>query len=274
MPSNSSGLRHYERRPLAEAGLGGPPPWRRRRTAPWKSKPAYRRSRERLGHDQRRGAVPAADVGDGRAGLQLRGDPLEAREPLGDEAGPVPGAEELGDALEHARVVVAPREPTVAPEGVHHPLHVDEEGAQRAEAAGDEHRCIAIGERQGLLGGQLVGPAATSADTYPAAACWSSHSWTSRSFVPVAVASSAAVIGPAPAIASYRPSSSPRQTIAMVVAPPRSPTTLPMNGDQLLFVELRHHIPPRLRPTTTVSPCRGDCKRFRRSSCRAPPPSS
>ena len=42
--------------------------------------------REGLGHQQRRMAVAAADVGDPRARLELRDHAVERRQPLGDEA--------------------------------------------------------------------------------------------------------------------------------------------------------------------------------------------
>jgi hypothetical protein len=39
------------------------------------------RRRERLGHEDRRGAVAAADVGDARAALELGDDAVERRQP-------------------------------------------------------------------------------------------------------------------------------------------------------------------------------------------------
>ena len=45
--------------------------------------PDEARGRERLRHQDRRGAVAAADVGDERAGLELLDDAVERRQPLG-----------------------------------------------------------------------------------------------------------------------------------------------------------------------------------------------
>ena len=48
--------------------------------------PDEARGGERLGHQDRRGAVAAADVGDERAGLELGDDAVERRQPLGHQA--------------------------------------------------------------------------------------------------------------------------------------------------------------------------------------------
>ena len=66
--------------------------------------------------------------------------------------------------------------------------------------------------------------------TNPPAACADSHSRTYRSVVFVFAASSADVIGPAPAIALYSPSLSPTMMSAAFIAAPISPTAFIMNS--------------------------------------------
>ncbi len=52
--------------------------------------------------------MAAADVGDARAGAQLRLDAVERRDPRVDEVGDVAGAEEALGALEQRVVVLVP----------------------------------------------------------------------------------------------------------------------------------------------------------------------
>ena len=61
-------------------------------------------------------AVPAADVGDGRAGLELRLRAVQRRDPGLDQVGLVAGAEEALGALEEPGVVLAPGMPAAGRE--------------------------------------------------------------------------------------------------------------------------------------------------------------
>ena len=66
------------------------------------------RLRERLGHQDGRPAVSAADVGHARAGFELRHHPVERGQPLRDEIVVVARPEKAGDRAEHAAGLVAP----------------------------------------------------------------------------------------------------------------------------------------------------------------------
>ena len=73
-----------------------------------------RRVRERLRHQDRRGAVAAADVGHRRAALELLDDAVERRQPLGDQVGVVPGPEEPLAAVVHVVDVLVPADAVAA----------------------------------------------------------------------------------------------------------------------------------------------------------------
>src|SRR5439155_24335618 len=67
-----------------------------------------RRARERFRHDERRGTVAAADVGDVRTRLELRLRAVERRDPLAHEVRLVRRPEEALRAAEERRVVLVP----------------------------------------------------------------------------------------------------------------------------------------------------------------------
>src|SRR5438874_8705171 len=70
--------------------------------------PDERRARERLAHDDRRGAVAAADVRDTGAALELLAHALEGWDPLIHQVCVVAGAKEALDADEEIRIVLVP----------------------------------------------------------------------------------------------------------------------------------------------------------------------
>ena len=159
--------RHLERRTARHAGVRRPLA-RELDRGLVVVRAAERRRRERLGHEHRRRAVPAPDVGDPGSGLQLLHDPVERREPLGHEVGAVAGAEERLAAEEHVLVLLVPPEALPGPE----PLGDPRLGAQRPERqherAGQVERPVRVGERERLLLGErerpgrgvVLGPAA------------------------------------------------------------------------------------------------------------------
>src|SRR4029077_17150504 len=64
-----------------------------------------------LCHQDGRGTVAAADVGDYCAPLQLVHDPVEGGQPGADQVGVVAGPEDPFAALVHVRYVLVPAEP-------------------------------------------------------------------------------------------------------------------------------------------------------------------
>ena len=78
------------------------------------------RARERLGENDRRGAEPAADVGDARAAAELLLHAVERRNPVGDEVRVVAGPEEALDADEEVGVVLVPADAAAAREALGH----------------------------------------------------------------------------------------------------------------------------------------------------------
>ena len=98
--------------------------------------------------------MPAADVGDVRAGGELGFDTVERGDPGAGQVVEVAGPEEPFAAAEDVLVVVAPREPAAGPE----PLGDRVGGVDRAdgdlERADHAGRAGLIGERDGVLVGQ------------------------------------------------------------------------------------------------------------------------
>ena len=114
------------------------------------------RRRVRLGHDQRRRAVAAADVGDARARQQLRLDAVERRDPRLHEVRAVAGPEEPLAAFEQRVVVLVPADAGPAAERLGDLRLVAHGGRHQLEGAGEERRAVLVGERDRVLGGQRV----------------------------------------------------------------------------------------------------------------------
>ena len=112
--------------------------------------------RERVGHQQRRGAVAAAEVGDGRAALELGLDAVQRRDPLGQQVHQVPRAEEPLAAGEDVLVVLTPAVPGPGAERLLDVV-LRLEGAER-ELVGtrQEHRAGRVGQGERLLGRHRV----------------------------------------------------------------------------------------------------------------------
>ena len=96
------------------------------------------RVRERLGHDDRRRAVSAADVGDLRAAFELLLDPVESRDPLGHEVPAVAGPEEALGPAEQAVVVLVPAHALAAAERLEDLVFV---GVERRDRVVDARGC-------------------------------------------------------------------------------------------------------------------------------------
>ncbi len=114
------------------------------------------RVRERFGHDDRRRAVPAADVGDLRAALQLLLDSVQGRNPLGDEVRAVAGPEESLGATEQAMVVLVPTHPLAAAKRLDDLLFVGIQRCDRVIHAEDVERAVFVRQRKRVLVRQRV----------------------------------------------------------------------------------------------------------------------
>ncbi len=100
--------------------------------------------------------MAAADVGDARAGAQLRLHPVERGDPRLDQVAEVGRAEEPLDAVEHAVIVLVPADALAGAERLGEPVD-DPAGRDRGlEGADDEGRAVLVGEGHRLLGRQRV----------------------------------------------------------------------------------------------------------------------
>ena len=112
------------------------------------------RLRVRLGEQDGRGPVPAADVGHPAAGGELALDILQRGDPGGGEVGDVARAEEQLTAREHVLVVLVPAHAGAGAERVSD-LRFGSQRAQREhERPGQVQRPVRVGQREGLLFGQ------------------------------------------------------------------------------------------------------------------------
>ena len=100
-----------------------------------------------------------------------------------------------------------------------------------SKAPAEEDRAVLVGDHHGLLGGQLEGAVGRVVDDVAAGRL------VAEPFPDVALGgtgafapASAEVIGPAPAIALYRPSRSPRCSSSPEMAAPMSTTACPTNA--------------------------------------------
>ena len=96
------------------------------------------RRRVRLRHNDRRRAMPAADIRHRGPGLQLGNDAIEGGQPRGHQMRPVAGAEEALRATKHRRMMLAPREGAIAAHSGDQLVLVEEEARQHNRATGDE----------------------------------------------------------------------------------------------------------------------------------------
>src|SRR5207302_4522787 len=110
-----------------------------------------RRLRERLRHQDRRGAVSAADVGDPRAALELRDDAFERGQPRADEIRVVAGPEEALAALVDVVAVLVPTVTLTAPGRLGDPGRVDHRSERDLEEAWQIRRARLVSERDRLL---------------------------------------------------------------------------------------------------------------------------
>ncbi len=100
--------------------------------------------------------MAAADVGDGRAALQLVDDPVERRQPIGDEVRVIAGAEEALAPDVDVGVVLVPAVAGPAPRGLQDLRGVVHRPERDLEEAGQERRAVLVGQRHRLLGRQRV----------------------------------------------------------------------------------------------------------------------
>ncbi len=117
------------------------------------------RLRERLGHQDRRGAVAAAHVGDARPALELVDDAVQRRQPLADQVRVVAGAEEALATVVDVVDVLVPADALAGAGRVGDARRVQHGADRELEEAGQVRRAVGVGERDGLLGRQRVAAA-------------------------------------------------------------------------------------------------------------------
>src|SRR5207237_990386 len=110
----------------------------------------------RLGEDDRRGAVPAADVGDHGSRLELGLDAFERRDPRAHQVRVVAGAEEALGALEEVGLVLVPADAFTGAEALHDLRRAPYGGDHRLEAAEDAGGALLVRQTFGLLFAQEV----------------------------------------------------------------------------------------------------------------------
>ncbi|MNG15492.1 hypothetical protein D3C84_993240 [compost metagenome] len=84
--------------------------------------------------------MAAADVGDLGPGLQFVDHAGQARQPFGHQMGAVTRAEEALGAAEHARVMIAPGQGTIAAHGGNQFVFVVKQRGNHRGTASDIHR--------------------------------------------------------------------------------------------------------------------------------------
>jgi hypothetical protein len=139
VPGEGAGRGGLEADPVGDAGLGGglAGPVDRPLVV---VEPGEGRLRVGLGHDDGRGAVAAADVGDPRPRLELGLDPVQGRDPGLDQVGPVAWREEHLAAVEDLGVLLVPADPGAGAEGLGDARLALEAGQGELERAGQVHR--------------------------------------------------------------------------------------------------------------------------------------
>ena len=100
--------------------------------------------------------MPAADVGDERALLELLLHAVERRDPRVDEVRVVARAEEPLTPDMHVGVVLVPAVAGAAARGIHDVLRVVDGAEGDLEEPGQERRAVGIGHRERVLGRQRV----------------------------------------------------------------------------------------------------------------------
>ena len=104
------------------------------------------------GHQDRRGAVAAADVGDAGAALQPLDDAVERRQPRADQVRVVAGPEEPLAALVDVVVVLVPADAEAAAGGLGDLRGVEHGPERDLEEPGQVGRAVCVGQRDGVLG--------------------------------------------------------------------------------------------------------------------------
>ena len=118
------------------------------------------RGRERLGQQDRRRAVAAADVGDERPGLELGDDAVERRQPLRQQVRAVGGRERALGAVPQVVVVLVPADAVTLGESLDQALADRHGGVRGLERAVHRERARLVGEHEGVLGREDVGAVA------------------------------------------------------------------------------------------------------------------
>ena len=147
-----------EPRPLGHPGLLGAPAGRLQRAGVG-VEAGEARTGKGLGHQHRRGAVAAADVGDPGPPFQLLDDTVQRGQPRGEQVGVVPRPEEAFAALVDVVDVLAPAEARATADHVQDLGRIEHRADRDLKEAGQVGGAVGVGERDGLLGGQVVAAA-------------------------------------------------------------------------------------------------------------------
>ncbi len=125
---------------------------------PVRVKARERRGGEGLGHDDRRGAVAAADVRHARPRLELLRHAVERGKPARHQVLPVPGTKERLRSGEQAVIVLAPRQAAAAPECFGQAILIREERREDVVRAQQVELALLVRERDRLLRRDGVSP--------------------------------------------------------------------------------------------------------------------
>ena len=103
--------------------------------------------------------MPAAEIGDLRATLQLRDDTVQRRQPARDEIGVVARAEEPLAAVEHIVAVLVPPDAGTALRRLDDPRRVEHRPDRDLKEPGEKCRARGIGQGDRLFRGQPIAAA-------------------------------------------------------------------------------------------------------------------
>src|SRR5204862_292949 len=134
------------------------------------------RIRERGGHDRRRRAGAAAEVGHLGAALELLEHAVERGKPLRDQVRRVARAEEALGAGEQAVVVLVPADALAGPERLGQPLLVGEQRGDRVVHPEHVERALGVGEQR-LLGQMTVEGDGRSVEAPAGRRAWGLLAW-------------------------------------------------------------------------------------------------
>ena len=156
MPGSVGRVGHLEAHPIAHPGLGGRlPGFVDRGLVAVDADDG--RGRVGLRQHDRRGPVPATDVGDPGPGQQLVLDPVERGNPLRDELVAIDRPEQPLHAAEQPWIVLMPADPAVLAERGGDPIGARPHRRRDLEDPGDIDGAVRISQHRRVLGRQREG---------------------------------------------------------------------------------------------------------------------